>query len=299
LKLTILGCNGAIPAYGRYPTSQILDCGAEMFLIDCGEGAQMQMQKFGIKSSRINHVFISHLHGDHYYGLIGWLNSQGLLGRVKVLHIYCAEKLKAIIDIQLDYALPYQIHYHFLKPNTSEILFDNNKYEVISFPVIHSLPTHGFRITFKRNKRTILPTATSKYQIPLYYMDKLTQGLDYTTQDGTVIKNEWLTEAGKPNLVYAYCADTIYTETILPFITNCNTLYHETTYTNNDIEKATARFHTTAAQAATLALLANAQQLIIGHYSSKYIDPETVWHEAKTIFDNCEYALEGKSFEVE
>jgi ribonuclease Z len=299
LKLTILGCNGAIPAYGRFPTAQILDCGAEMFLIDCGEGAQMQMQKYNIKSSRISHVFISHLHGDHYYGLIGWLNSQGLMGRVKDLHIYCAEKLKSIIDIQLDYALPYQIIYHFLKPNETEILIDNNKYEVISFPVIHSLPTHGFRITVKRNKRIILPLETCKYEIPLYYMDKLTQGFDYIKPDGSLIKNEWLTEMGKPNLVYAYCADTIYTETILPFITNCDMLYHEATYMHDDIEKATTRFHTTATQAAMLAILANAKQLIIGHYSSKYIDPAIVWHQAKAIFDNCDFALEGKTFEVQ
>jgi ribonuclease Z len=297
MKLTILGCNGAIPAYGRYPTAQVLDVGSDLYLIDCGEGTQMQMQKYGIKINRINHIFISHLHGDHYFGLIGLLNTLALLGRVKPLYIYGPEPLQAIINLQLEYKLPYAIEYQFTIDQEASILIDNDKYTVESFPVIHSIPTHGFKFTIKRNKRSINKEAVTEYEIPQYYLPQLQLGKDYTKPDGSIISNELLTTAGKPNLSYAYCADTLFTESIVPYITQVDWLYHEATYLHDQLDKATQRLHTTAVQAAHLAILAQPQLLIIGHYSSKYVHPEIVWHQAKAIYANTDYALEGKSWE--
>ncbi len=298
MKLTILGCAGAIPAYGRFPTSQVLDVGATMFLIDCGEGAQMRMQTYGIRSNRIDHVFISHTHGDHYFGLIGWINSLALLGRTKPLFIYAPELIKQVIDLQLQYNLPYAIVFKALQPNESEVLWNTEKYEVISFPVIHSVPTHGIRIRVKRNKRILNKAAVSDLEIPVYFYKRLTNGEDYTKADGTIIKNESVTLGNKPDLQYAYCADTLYTETILPYIDNADLLYHEATYTEQYLDKATERNHSTAKQAATIGKLSNAKQLIIGHYSSKYklLDQHLI--EAKEVFNNTILAFEGMEIEV-
>jgi ribonuclease Z len=298
MTLTILGCNGALPANGRFPTCQILDVGAEMFLIDCGEGAQIKMQQYKVRSNRVNQVFISHLHGDHFFGLIGWLNSQALLGREKELHIYANEKLKAIIAIQLEWQLPYQIIYHDLVPNESQILLDTDKYEVISFPVMHSVPTHGFRFTVKRNKRIMISDKVREYEVSQYFYKKLTLGFDYEKANGEIIKNEILTTKGKPNLVYAYCADTLYTETIVPYLQNSNLIYHEATYCNDQLDKATARMHSTAKQAANIAKLSNANQLVIGHYSSKYKDISGHLAEANAVFEHVVLAEEGLSIEV-
>jgi ribonuclease Z len=243
-------------------------------------------------------VFISHLHGDHFFGLIGWLNSQALLGREKELHIYANEKLKAIIAIQLEWQLPYQIIYHDLVPNESQILLDTDKYEVISFPVMHSVPTHGFRFTVKRNKRIMISDKVRECEVPQYFYKKLTLGFDYEKANGEIIKNEILTTKGKPNLVYAYCADTLYTETIVPYLQNCNLIYHEATYCNDQLDKATARMHSTAEQAANIAKLSNANQLVIGHYSSKYKDISGHLAEANAVFEHVVLAEEGLSIEV-
>jgi ribonuclease Z len=298
MKVTILGCNGALPAYGRFPTCQLLDVGEELFLIDCGEGAQIKMQEYKVRSNRVNHVLISHLHGDHFFGLIGWLNSQALLGREKELHIYANEKLKAIIDIQMQYHFPFEIHYHNLVENESAVLFDTEKYEVISFPVLHSVPTHGFRITVKRNKRIMISDAVRQHEIPQYYYKKLTLGFDYEKPNGEIIKNRLLTMDGKPNLVYAYCADTGFTESYVSFIKGADLIYHEATYCEAQIDKATERHHCTAIQAATIAKLAIVKQLIIGHFSSKYKDTSLHLVEAKTVFEYVKLAQEGLEVEV-
>lgn len=195
--LTILGCNAASPAFGRHPTSQVLDINGELFLIDCGEAAQMQMQKFKVKSNRINKVFISHLHGDHYFGLIGWLNSQALNGRAKSLTIYCPAKLKAIIEIQIDYALPYTINYHFLEGENETILFENDKLCISSFGVTHSIATWGFKFTKKNRKRILIPEKLRELEIPKYFYSEICNGEPYIKKDGSIIENEILSLPGR------------------------------------------------------------------------------------------------------
>jgi ribonuclease Z len=298
VTLKILGCNGAIPAYGRFPTCQIIELNSESIMIDCGEGAQIQFQKYDVKSSRIKYVCISHMHGDHYFGLIGWLTTQALLGREKPLYIYAPAALKQIITMQLDYALPYAVHYVDIIEGQAQVLLDTDKLEIFAFPVDHSVPTHGFRITEKFKKRVLLPEKIAQYEIPKYFLSALAEGKDYESMDGRVVRNEIVTTAGKPSHIYCYSADTAYNENIIPFIKNCNVLYHEATYLSNDIEKAISRKHSTATHAANIAKLASVQRLIIGHYSSKYEDVSPLHEEACEIFEACDYALEGKVFEV-
>jgi ribonuclease Z len=296
MKLTILGCNAASPAYGRHPTAQILEIDGELFLIDCGEGTQMRMQDFNIKSARINNVFISHMHGDHYFGLIGWLNSQSLFGRTRKLHIYCPEKLKAIVEIQLDYKLSYEIVYTFLQEAEETKIYDGEKITVSSFAVKHSIPTWGFKFLKKNRKRVLIPEKIRALEIPKYYYSKLCDGINYTFADGREINYEEVTAPGKPNLTYVYSADTIFDEALAKIAANANCLYHEATYLDAQLDKATARFHSTARQAATIAKLANTKLLIIGHYSSKYINADAHLEEAKCIFANVKCAVEGESY---
>jgi ribonuclease Z len=298
MQVLILGSNSATPAYGRFPTSQVVTIKEQNYLVDCGEGAQMRMQDFKVKRSRINHVFISHMHGDHYFGLIGFLNSLALNGRNKELHLYCPKELKAIIDIQLMWALPYEIIYHFLIEEETQILLDNSQVCVTAFPVAHSIPTHGFLFIEKERKRKLLPEELRKYEVPKYFYSRLSEGEDYTQKNGEVIKNEWVTTNGKKDKSYAYTADTAPHKKYEAIIKNVDLLYHESTYTELHLDKAIDRGHSTSRQAAEVALKAAVKQLIIGHFSSRYEDVSGMLVEAKSIFKETALALEGSVFEV-
>jgi ribonuclease Z len=293
IKVHILGCNGAIPAYGRHPTCQIIDVESELIMLDCGEGAQIQMQKYSVRQHRIKHICISHMHGDHYFGLIGWLTTAALLGREAALTIYAPAALKHIINAQLDHALPYPISFVDLVPDQAQVLHDNAKIEIMAFPVDHSVPCHGFRITKKHKPRVVLPEQAKAYEIPAYFLAQLAEGKDYCPLHGAAVKNELVTSPGKPNIVYAYSADTGYYEAMLPYIAESDLLYHEATYTTEHIDKATSRKHSTAEQAATIAKLGTVKQLIIGHYSSKYKDVNELLQEAQSVFANTIAAQEG------
>jgi ribonuclease Z len=292
MQLTILGCGGALPAYGRYPSAQILNTNECSILIDCGEGAQMKMQQYKVKQNRIHHVCISHMHGDHYFGLVGFINSQGLLGRTQTLNIYAPAKLKEIIALQTEWKLPFEIIYHDLLENKYAVLFENEKLKIEAFPVEHSVPTHGFKFTKKVKLRSLLPNKLREYEIPKYFYSKLADGEDYERQDGTIIKNELVTIEGKGNKSYAYCSDTRYTESIIPYIKNVNLLYHEATYLHELAERAHERHHSTTTEAASIAKLAQVDQLIIGHYSSKYKTLEGFKEEATIVFNNVLLAEE-------
>lgn len=297
MKVTVLGNNSALPAFGRYPTSQIVQVHEHLFLVDCGEGAQMRMQQFGIRSDRINHVFISHLHGDHYFGLVGFISSLSLKGRTRDLFLYCDASLKAIIDLQLPWDLGFKINYHFLKEGDAELLLKTDTLEVKSFPVYHSVPTHGFLFTEKKRKRRLLPDKLRQYEIPKYYYKKLSEGFDYTKQDGSIIKNEWVSEAGSPDKKYAFAADTRFAPEIVEHIFQADLLYHETTYLHDLIDKAAQRMHSTTLQAAEIARAAQVKKLLIGHFSSKYKNLEPFIAEVQTIFMSVELATEGSTFE--
>lgn len=302
MKVTILGNNSAIPAHGRNPSAQIVEVKDHLLLLDCGEGTQMQFIKYGIKRSKIQHICISHLHGDHYFGLIGLINSLGLLGRTDPLHIYCPEKLPAIIQLQLDACssmMPYEIIFHTISDEGEyKLIVDTPSYSISCFPVDHRIPTHGFLVREKSSGRKIVPEACREYQIPQSFYYRLKQGEDYLRKDGTLVQNEWVTETGKPDKVYAYCADTRYTESFAAYIRGADMVYHESTYLDAENDLANMRYHSTAKQAAQLALVAEIKQLLLGHYSSRYKNIEEFEAEAKAVFVNTRATFEGMSIEL-
>lgn len=294
LALTILGSNSAIPAYGRNPTAQVLQTNDTAYLIDCGEGTQQQMTLYKIKRSKINHIFISHLHGDHYFGLPGLLNSLGLLGRTADLHLFAPAPLDKIIQLQLDAAnseLPYKLYFHPLSEEGP--IANDNKISVECFRVQHRIDCWGFIFREKRKPRSINPERAKAYEIPAAYYPELQKGKDYTTKKGTIIPNEEVTNAAPPSKSYAFCADTIYDESIIPKVKNVDLLYHETTYLKDLHERAAARYHSTTHQAAEIAKKAGVKNLLIGHFSSKYENLDDFLTEAREVFENTELALEG------
>jgi ribonuclease Z len=291
--VTILGNNSALPAYNRHPTAQVITLNDNLFLLDCGEGTQMQMNLYRIRRSRINHIFISHLHGDHYFGLAGLITSFGLMNRIQDLHLYAPAPLKDILDLILNVAsttLPYTLHFHAL--GEDGILLDDRHFSVECFKVFHRIDCWGFLFREKRNPRKINPEATGQYNIPVEFFDRLKQGEDFVEND-TIIPNEVLTVANKPGKTYAYCADTVYTESISGKVKNVDLLYHETTYLKDKFEKAKSRFHSTTVDAATLAKLANVKSLLIGHFSSTYETLDDFLTEAKEVFPDTQLATEG------
>ncbi len=300
MKVTILGNNSALPAFGRNPTAQVVTIYGEHLLIDCGEGTQVQMQKHGIKWSKLNHIFISHLHGDHYFGLPGLINSMSLLGRQAPVYLYAPAAIMPMMQNILDLAdtvLTYPLHFHPL-PEGSGMLVETETFKVTCFPVEHRIACHGFLVESKTKGRKLLPVQCRDYEIPRYYYDRLKMGEDYVRKDGTVIKNELLTTEGPEVKKYAYCADTLFTDSFIQYIKDADTIYHETTYLHADAEKAKMRYHSTPIQAAEIAKMAGAKQLLIGHFSSKYRELAPFRDEAMTVFPNTLVAIEGNSYDV-
>lgn len=299
LSVTILGNNSAVPAFNRHPTSQVVTQDGNSFLVDCGEGTQIQMIKYKVHRGKISHIFISHLHGDHYYGLIGLLNTFGLLSHKQELHVYGPEPLQQIIEMQLNVTenvLPFPIHFHTLTDNAT--LVDNDKIRIKCFRTNHRILCFGFSFEEKVMKRKLLIDRVRKYDIPVTFYSSLQNGLDYITPKGDVILNDTVTTAPERGRKYAFCADTKYDESIIEHIQGADMIYHETTYLDNMRDKAAERFHCTTCQAATIALKANVHKLLIGHFSSKYSTLDQFLIEAKSVFDNTELALEGNTYEV-
>jgi ribonuclease Z len=299
IAVVILGNNSAIPAHGRNPTAQVLLTQEENYLIDCGEGTQMQFSRYNIKRSKINHIFISHLHGDHYFGLIGLLTSMGLLGRTLPLYLYAPAALEAIISLQLkvaDTVLPYPLHFC---PLASEgIILDDKKITVSCFAVQHRIECWGFLFKEKKNPRKVLGDEARRHEIPASFYSQLQKGSDYTTKEGTIIPNEAVTIATPAPKLYAYCADTIYDENLIDKVKGASLLYHETTYLKDQAERAAARYHSTTEQAATIAHKAGVKKLLIGHFSSKYEVLDDFLTEATAVFENTELALEGACYKI-
>lgn len=299
LALTILGNNSAIPAFGRNPTAQLLQMQEYSFLIDCGEGTQSQLAKYKLRRSKISHIFISHLHGDHYFGLIGLLTSMSLLNRTQDLHLHGPSALESIITLQLEAGeviLSYTLYFHSL--NDEGIIADTKKVEVSCFKVQHKIPCWGFLFREKKKPRSISPDKVKSFEIPATFYDQLQMGLPYITKKGTLIPNEEVTFASAAAKSYAYCADTIYDESLAQKVKGVDLLYHETTYLKDLEEKATTRYHSTTVQAAKIAKLAGVKQLIIGHFSSKYEVLDDFLEEAKEFFENTQLALEGTCYKI-
>ncbi|MBC7553593.1 MAG: ribonuclease Z [Taibaiella sp.] len=300
MKITILGNNSALPAFGRHPTAQVVALRSELILIDCGECTQVQMQRYGIRWRGLNYILISHLHGDHYFGLPGLLNSMSLMGRSDPLHLFAPAPLKSILDLILEAAgtvLSFRLHFYPL-PEGAGLLVENFSFTISCFPVIHRIDCHGFVVETKQRSRRLLPEKCMELNIPISFYDSLKQGADYTSSTGEVIPNDTVTADPPPTKKYAYCADTVYTDSFLPYITGADAIYHESTYLHNDRDKAEARFHSTALQAAQLAVSAGVGMLLLGHFSSKYKDLYPFKEEAQVVFNNVHIAEEGNVYEL-
>lgn len=299
LGLTILGNNSAIPAYGRHPTAQVLQTQDEAYLIDCGEGTQERLSLYKVKRSKINNIFISHLHGDHYFGLIGLLTSMGLMNRTTDLHLFAPALLQQIIQLQLDAAdivLPYKLYFHALE-NEGEIANDK-RISVECFRTTHRIDCWGFIFRERKKPRSIDPEKVKAFEIPASYYDALQRGLDYSTKKGTIILNEEVTNPAPASKSYAFCADTVYMESLAVKVKDVDLLYHETTYLKDLHQRAADRFHSTTEQAGKVAAAAGVKKLLIGHFSSKYAELDEFLRETREVFPNTELALEGCCFKV-
>lgn len=300
LKLTILGCGSATPTSQRNPTAQVLNVHERFFLIDCGEGTQMQMAKYGVKGHRVNHIFISHLHGDHYLGLMGYLSSLHLVGRTAMMHIYCPEPLQEILELQWKHSgteLKFPITYHHLQPGENVIL-ETNALTVKSFPLKHRIPCWGFRFDEAPKPRNIKKEKLKQYKIPVEKIREIRDGADFITEEGEVINNAELTQVTTPPKSYAFCSDTIYDPSLAKYVKGVNLLYHESTFMNNLAQRAEQTFHSTTSQAAEIAKKAEVERLMIGHYSSRYKETDEILKEAQMVFENTIAAYDGLSVEI-
>lgn len=297
--VTILGNNSAIPTPDRHPTAQIITYNDQLILLDCGEGTQLQMTKYKIKRSKLRHILISHLHGDHYFGLIGLINSLSLLGRIEPLSVYGPPELQEILHIQLRASatvLKFELQFHPLQPDKTGFLFLDKDLEVQYFPTKHRIPCYGFSFSQQKKKRRIIPDQARVYDIPAAYFSKLQDGADYERKDGKTVKNDWVTLPPLKGKRYVYCADSIYDEELIPHMQGADLVYHETTYLNDLAARAAERYHTTSVQAATLAKMAQAKRLIVGHFSSKYTELEPFLEETRPVFPQTDLALEGVTY---
>ena len=282
------------------PTSQVLEIKNRMFLIDCGEGTQVQLRKHKLKFSRINHVFISHLHGDHFFGLIGLISTFSLLGRQTDLHVYGPKGIKEVTLLQLKLSASwtsYNLYFHELESKNSEVIFEDDKVIVSTIPLRHRVYTNGFLFQEKSGDRKLNMNAVNQYGIETCYYNKIKSGGDMTLEDGRVIPNELLTFDPYPAMSYAFCSDTIYEESIVSIIRDVDVLYHESTFLESEAHYCEKTMHSTAKQAAEIAVKANAKQLILGHYSTRYGSIEPFKEEAETVFPNVHLADDGKVFD--
>lgn len=285
--------------HDRHPTSQVITTEDHLFLVDCGEGTQIQMNRYKIRRSRINHIFISHLHGDHYFGLSGLLNSYNLTSRTEPLHIYAPAPLKEILDLQFKVGeahLSYPLHFHPL--GEPGLLVDERKITVHSFKVKHRIPCWGFLFREKPKPRKVDPDKASKAGVPTSFYQHLKEGENYIGAEGKLVPNEEVTKPSPPSYSYAYTADTSYEETIAEIVKGCGLLYHEATYLDEMRDRARERFHSTAKEAAIIAKTAGVKKLILGHFSSKYEELDAFRQEAELVFPDVELAKEGVTYVV-
>ncbi len=288
MKLTILGCYAATPRTITNPTSQVLEMNGHMFLIDAGEGTQVQLRKNKLKFQRINHIFISHLHGDHFYGLVGLISTFTLLNRQNDLHVYGPKGIKEVILLQLRLGnsyTSYNLYFHELESNESEVIFEDEKVIVRTIPLDHRIYANGFLFESKPGDRKLRIGAIEDLGIDRCYYQKIKNGGDITLDNGTLVKNEDITYDPDPTESYAFCSDTYYSEAIIPIIKDVKVLYHESTFLESEVHYTERTKHCTAKQAATIAKLANAKTLILGHYSTRYSDITLFKKEAEEVFE--------------
>ncbi len=300
MKLTILGCHSATPRVNYHPTAQVLEMSGHLFLIDCGEGTQIQLRRTKVKFSRIKHIFISHLHGDHFFGLVGLISTFRLLGREAELHIYGPVGIKEAITLQLKLGnswTNYPLLFHELDAMEPKLIFEDDMVSVTTIPLNHRVYTNGFLFQEKLGERKLNIDAAEKAEIDQVYFNKLKQGLDVENRFGELIGNELVTFAPDPPESYAYCSDTAYFPEIITQISESTVLYHESTFLESHAHLCDKTKHSTAAEAAKIAASAKVGHLILGHYSGRYSDYELFREEAKKYFDKVHLAEDGKVFE--
>ncbi len=299
-EVTILGNNSAIPAHGRHPTSQVVQIHEHFFLVDCGEGTQMQLAKYKIRKNKFDHIFISHLHGDHYFGLIGLITSYHLMHRERPLHVHGPKGLLDIINLQLavsNTTLYYELIFHEVKSELVNVLLETDEYSISSFPVKHRIPTHGFLFKEKIGLRKINPDKISELNFPFQIIAELKKGNDCEWEGKLLKSNEWTLPPVAPHS-YAFCADTVYHEELKQYIAGCDVIYHEATFMEESSERAIITFHSTARQAAAMGKAIGVKKLLIGHFSAKYDNLLPLLAEAKEIFSETELAIEGQVFSI-
>lgn len=300
MKLTVLGSGSALPTEKRFNSSQILQIGEAVYMIDCGEAAQIRLRANKIKTARLNHIFISHLHGDHCFGLIGFISTMAMLGRTAKLTIHAHPDLEGLLRPLIDYFcvdIPYQVVFNPVNPRKHELILENKQVKVYTIPLKHRIPACGFLFEEKEKERQLIREKIDFYKVPIKQLQFIKKGGDFVTDEGIVVRNSVLTLPSEPAKKYAYCSDTAYSDKIVALLQGVDCLFHEATFADSEIARAKETYHSTARQAAETAKQAGAKQLIIGHYSVRYNKISKLLAEAKEVFDNTHAAEDGMSFE--
>ncbi len=301
-SFTILGSSSALPTSTRFASAYVIRSHERIFLIDCGEGTQIQLRRYKVKFGKLDHIFISHLHGDHTFGLFGLLSSLNLIDRTEALHLYGPAELAGILDIHFelfDIHLKYPLVHHPLDSRRSTLLYEDKWLTVESFPVKHRIPTSGFLFREKPQQRRLLKDKIERYSIPIKDRAAIKAGADFISPSGEVIQNNEITGNPPRSRSFAYCTDTLYCRNIISKIKNVDLLFHEATFMKSDIQKAKETFHSTAHQAARIAQEAGVKKLILGHFSARYKSLEALLEEGREIFPETELAEDGKTFVIE
>lgn len=302
-KLIILGAGSALPTRNNFPTSQILELREKQYMIDCGEGTQIRMRQMGLKINRLGHIFISHLHGDHCFGLIGLISSFGMLNRTADLYVHGPVGITKLFEPQIAFfceGLPFKLIFEEFDTNIYKLIFEDRSVVVYSIPLKHRVPCSGFLFREKAGDRHIIREMIDFYRVPVAQLNLIKGGADYITPDGELIPNDRLTSAPESAVSYAYCSDTAYSEKIIPLLKGVDLLYHEATFAETEKIRAKKTMHSTAAQAATIAKKAEVGKLLIGHFSARYANQQILLEEAASIFketilaeDMCVYEFKG------
>ena len=300
-EVTILGSGAAVPTHRRNPTAQYIVCNDRHILIDCGEGTQMQFRKYGIRFQRISHILISHLHGDHFFGLVGLLSTMHLMGRDKGIAIYGPEELESIIRSQLEISgarLDFDLVFVRLNGKESKLIFEDNLIEIHTFPLKHRIPTNGFVIREKIKERRLISEAIKGSGLLIEHLPKLKRGENVIDEKGNKFDFEEFTLPPHPSYSYAFCSDTKYDESIVPYIQGVTALYHEATFTEKDSDRAKSTFHSTAKQASMIAAKSGVGRLLMGHLSARYDTVDTHLEEAKVHFENVVVVEDGDVYQL-
>ncbi|MDR3252495.1 MAG: ribonuclease Z [Tannerella sp.] len=301
-NVMIMGCGSATPTVRHAPTAQVVDLRDKLYLIDCGEGTQLQMRRYRVRFNRLNNVFISHLHGDHCFGLPGLVSTLGMLGRTGELVIHGPDGTEAFLSPVLSRfckELPYKISFNTVDTGKHELVMEDRSVSVYSIPLHHRIPTCGYLFREKPREPHIIREMIDFYNVPLREIAEIKRGMDFITADGVTVPASRLTRPADPPRSYAFCSDTAYSPAIIPIIEGVDCLYHEATFLEADLPRARQTFHSTARQAAEIAARAKVGSLILGHYSARYEDLNGFLSEASPIFANTHISDEGETFEIQ